>query len=67
MDNATAQLLIAATPLAIELIKQAAKQPDLITPEQWNDLRRLFRETYDERTARITELLRQQGSLPAKE
>lgn len=53
-----------AMQLALEVIRTIrTTQPEIITPEQWDQLRQLVSEPYDERKARIEAEMRAAGQL----
>lgn len=66
--EAWADIITVAGPpafqLALEIIREIrTKQPEVIPPEQWDQLRQLVSEPYDERKARIEAEMRATGQL----
>ena len=68
MDPIIAQLIAASGPSVVQFLIENIrmikdKSPESITPAQWEQLRDMFKETYEDRKARIEASLRQAGQL----
>lgn len=66
--EAWAQIVATAGPpalaLAMEILREArTNQPEIITPAQWDELRQMFAEPYDQRKERIRAAMQAAGQL----